>query len=75
MLMQSMATPVTALLFVAAQAFAADDPEFRVEEREIVATKSQRDALGLSWFPDGNFGMVQGDHHKYGPGGSGAFRR
>jgi hypothetical protein len=61
MLMQSMTTAVTALLLLAAHAFAAGDPEFRVEEREIVATQSQRDALGLSWFPDGNVGMVQGD--------------
>lgn len=61
MLMQSLTTPVTALLLVAAHAFAADDPDFRVAEREVVATRSQRDALGLSWFPDGNVGMAQGD--------------
>jgi len=34
-------------------------PEFHVGEREIVATKAQRDDLGLKWFPDGNLGMVQ----------------
>lgn len=59
MLMQSTLIPVMALLLMAAHAFAADEPEFKVEEREIVATKSQRDALGLNWFPDGNIGMLQ----------------
>jgi len=39
--------------------FATDTPAFSVGEREIVATKSQRDDLGLKWFHDGNLGMVQ----------------
>lgn len=48
-----------ALLLTTTGTFAAGAPEFKVGERETVATRSQRDALGLKWFHDGNLGMVQ----------------
>lgn len=38
---------------------AGGSPTFTVGERETLATKAQRDALGLKWFPDGNLGIVQ----------------
>lgn len=40
------------------QAFDDDRPTLRVGEREVVATKKQRDSLQLSWFMDGNMGVV-----------------
>lgn len=39
-------------------AFSAEVPAFSVGEREVVATKAQRDALGLKWFIDGNGGVL-----------------
>jgi len=54
-----MAGTCFALLLTTAGTRADDTPTFNVGEREIVATKSQRDALGLKVFHDGNLGMVQ----------------
>lgn len=52
-------TALLVVLLTTTGTFAADTPEFNVDEREIVATKSQRDHLGLKWFHDGNLGMMQ----------------
>ena len=40
------------------------EPNVVVGEREVVNTKAQRDALGLKWFVDGNFGVLM-DEDKY----------
>lgn len=48
-----------ALLVTTAVGCSTDTPQFMVGEREIVATKPQRDAMGLKWFHDGNLGLVQ----------------
>jgi hypothetical protein len=57
--MRSTWRALTALLLTTVGTFADDTSEFNVGEREIVATKSQREVLGLKWFHDGNLGMVQ----------------
>lgn len=57
--MHSAWTALLVVLLATAGTRAADTLDFKVGEREIVATKSQRDALGLKWFHDGNLGMVQ----------------
>jgi len=46
-------------------------PDFTVGEKEVVATKGQRDALGLKWFIDGNGGVLtRGDEVRlYGANG------
>jgi hypothetical protein len=38
--------------------FSAEVPAFIVGEREVIATKEQRDALGLKCFMDGNVGVL-----------------
>ena len=48
---------VVASTVTGVSAFAADSPRFTVADREVVATKEQREALGLKWFVDGNLGM------------------
>ncbi len=47
-------------------------PDFTVGEREVVATKEERDDLGLKWFMDGNLGVLKaGDKFQfYGANGS-----
>lgn len=56
----------------AASAFSDDAPEISVGEREIVATKERRDALGLKWFIDGNLGVIRRGNEvlMYGANGS-----
>jgi len=51
-------------------------PTFSVGEKEVIASKSHREALGLKWFIDGNIGVVrQGDTiHLYGANGSSPVR-
>lgn len=39
-------------------ALSAESPAFTVGEREVVATREQREALGLKWFIDGNGGVL-----------------
>lgn len=55
-----------------AHVFAADHPAFTVGEREVVATKKQRDATGLKWFIDGNLGVLKDGNRirLYGANGS-----
>ena len=51
---------ITLLLCLTATHLCADgSPTFTVGDRETIATKAQRDVLGLKWFPDGNLGIVQ----------------
>ncbi len=56
--------------------FSEDRFTFEVGEREIIATKQQRDALGLKWYVDGNLGVIKsGDRYvMYGANGSSPYR-
>lgn len=69
---QSLRAAAALLLIAASRTFAADAPVFTVGEMEIVATKKQRETLGLNWFIDGNLGVVkhQNQVQLYGANGS-----
>ena len=59
------------MAFSSSVSFSDEVPAFIVGEREVVATKEQRDALGLKWFIDGNGGVLaRGDEVRlYGANG------
>lgn len=65
--------PVTITMLLIAGCVCAGEPDlFTAGDREVVATKEQRDANGLKWFMDGNLGVLRaGDHVQlYGANGS-----
>ena len=51
-------TSVFLFIVTATCTFADGSPAFTVGDREIVATKAERDSLGLQWFIDGNLGVL-----------------
>ncbi|MEI8316076.1 MAG: hypothetical protein WCG79_11580 [Verrucomicrobiota bacterium] len=51
-------TTVFLFIVTATCTFADGSPAFTVGDREIVATKAERDSLGLQWFIDGNLGVL-----------------
>lgn len=69
---KSICSALLAAVLHIASALATPSPEFNVGPREVVATKAQRDALGLKWFMDGTLGaMKSGDEVQlYGANGS-----
>ena len=56
--LRNMLLATAAITVSSVVASAADVPAFGVGEREVVATKEQRDVLGLKWFIDGNGGVL-----------------
>jgi len=68
---QNILLAAAAMTLIDAVAFSAEEPALIVGEREVIATKEQRDALGLKWFIDGNGGaLTSGDEVRlYGANG------
>ena len=56
--MQKILLATAAMTLSSIAAISAETPVFIVGEREVVATKEQREALGLKWFIDGNGGVL-----------------
>ncbi len=67
---------MAAMTLSGVNAFSDEAPAFVAGEREVVATKEQREALGLKWFIDGNGGVLtRGDEVRlYGANGRGPVR-
>ena len=55
---QNILLVTVAMMLGSVVSVSAEVPDFVVGEREVIATKEQRDALGLKWFIDGNGGVL-----------------
>jgi len=69
--MQNLLLATAAVVVSNAAVFSAEPPACIVGERVVIATKEQRDALGLKWFMDGNCGVLTSgdDVRMYGANG------